>query len=114
MLLERGEELARIQQSITAVGRGDGGVLVLQGAAGIGKSVLLGALCEHATAEGMQTLTARVSELEHEFGFGMARQLLERRVVRAGESERAELLAGAASLRRRLRKSHQREPVCAP
>jgi predicted ATPase len=81
MLLERGEELARIQQSITAVGRGDGGVLVLQGAAGIGKSVLLGALCEHATAEGMQTLTARASELEHEFGFGMARQLLERRVV---------------------------------
>jgi hypothetical protein len=43
-------------------------------------------------------LTARASELERDFRFGVVRQLLETRVVRAGWSERAELLAGAAGL----------------
>jgi len=97
-LLERGEELACICQAITALRGGDGGVLLIQGAAGIGKSVLLDALCEAATGEGMQTLTARASELESEFGFGVVRQLLERRVVRADASVQAALLAGAAGL----------------
>lgn len=97
-LLERGGELARIDQVIAALRRGHGGVLVIQGAAGIGKSALLGALCERATEVGLRTLVARASELERDFGFGVVRQLLEMRMVRAAESERAELLAGAAGL----------------
>jgi DNA-binding CsgD family transcriptional regulator len=97
-LLERGGELARIDEVIAAVGRGHGDVLVIQGAAGIGKTTLLRAVCERAAEQGVQTLTARASELERDFGFGVVRQLLERRVVRAGESERAELLVGAAGL----------------
>ena len=97
-LLERGGELARIEQAIAALGEGYGGVLVIEGAAGIGKSTLLQAVCEHAAGQGLQTLTARGSELERGFGFGVVRQLLETRLVRAGESERAELLAGAARL----------------
>ena len=97
-LLERGEELARIQQAITALDGGDGGVLVIQGVAGIGKSALLQVLCQHATDQGVQTLSARASELEREFGFGVVRQLLEARIVRAEASERAELLTGAAGL----------------
>jgi DNA-binding NarL/FixJ family response regulator len=97
-LLERDGELARIDQAITALVRGHGGVLVIQGAAGIGKSALVEVLCEHAAEQRLQTLTARGSELERDFGFGVVRQLLETRVVRAGESERAELLAGAAGL----------------
>jgi len=97
-LLERGEELARIQQAITALDGGDGGVLVIQGVAGIGKSALLQVLCQHATDQGVQTLTAQASELEREFGFGVVRQLLEARIVRAEASERAELLTGAAGL----------------
>ena len=97
-LLERGEELARIQQAITALENETGGVLLIQGAAGIGKSVLLRALCEQATGRGVQTFTARASELERDFGFGIVRQLLERRLVRAPAGEQAELLAGAASL----------------
>ncbi len=71
---------------------------VIQGAAGIGKSTLLQAVCELAAEQRLQTLTARASELERDFGFGVVRQLLETRVVRAGGSERAELLAGAAGL----------------
>lgn len=96
--MERGGELALIEQAVTALRRGHGGVLVIQGAAGIGKSALLAALCEQAVGQGVQTLTARGSELERDFGFGVVRQLLERRVVRAGESEQAELLDGAARL----------------
>jgi DNA-binding CsgD family transcriptional regulator len=97
-LLERDGELGRIQQVISAVRQGHGGVLIVEGAPGIGKTALLRVLGEQATAAGVETLTARCSELERDFGFGVARQLLEARVIRAGESERAELLAGAAGL----------------
>ncbi|MGH7750994.1 MAG: AAA family ATPase, partial [Candidatus Dormibacteria bacterium] len=97
-LLERARELSRIEQVIEALGRGHGGVLVIEGAAGIGKSTLLRALREAAAEQELQTLTARGSELERDLGFCVVRQLLETRLVRAGESERAELLAGAASL----------------
>ncbi|MGH3854043.1 MAG: ATP-binding protein, partial [Pseudonocardiaceae bacterium] len=97
-LWERGGELACIEAAVAALGGGRGGVVLIQGAAGIGKSALLCALCEFAAGQGLQTLTARASELERDFGFGVVRQLLETRVVRADECERAELLAGAASL----------------
>lgn len=97
-LLERDGELARIEEAIADLGRGRGGLLVIQGAAGIGKSTLLRAVCEHAAQRQLQTLTARASELERDFGFGVVRQLLERRVIRADESERGELLTGAATL----------------
>jgi DNA-binding CsgD family transcriptional regulator len=97
-LLERGEELAGIEQSLAALGRGRGSVLIIQGAAGIGKSSLLRAVREHASAQQVQTLAARASELERDFGFGIVRQLLETRLLRAGEAEKAELLTGAAAL----------------
>jgi DNA-binding CsgD family transcriptional regulator len=97
-LLERGAELARIDAAIAALAQDRGHVLIIEGAAGIGKSTLLRTVCERATERRMQTLTARASELEHDFGFGVVRQLLEARMVRASECERAELLAGAAAL----------------
>jgi DNA-binding CsgD family transcriptional regulator len=98
-LLERGEELTHIQQTIAALKRGHGGgLLIIQGVAGIGKSTLLRAVCEQARGPGVQTLTARASELERDFGFGIVRQLLEARMVRAADSERTELLSGAAAL----------------
>lgn len=97
-LLERGEELVYIEQAVGPLRRGKHGVLVIQGAAGIGKSALLRTLCERVTGQGTQILTARGSELERDLGFGIVRQLLEVRMVRAKESERAELLAGAARL----------------
>jgi len=97
-LLERGGELACVEQAIAALARGQGGVLVIQGAAGIGKSTLLYALREQASGQGMQSLTARASELEQAWSFGVVRQLLESRVVRADDVQRAELLAGAARL----------------
>ena len=62
-------------------------MLVIQGPAGIGKSALVRVLGEHAAGQGVQTLSARASELERDFGFGVVRQLLETRVIRpAGPS----------------------------
>ncbi|MDT7713965.1 MAG: hypothetical protein QOG46_2912 [Pseudonocardiales bacterium] len=95
-LLERDGELARIEQAIVALSGGNGSVLIIQGAAGIGKSTLLRAVCEHAAGQRVQTLTARASELEQDFGFGVVRQLFEARTVRAPAADRDELLAGAA------------------
>src|SRR6476661_4022797 len=97
-LLERDGELARIGQAMAAVHSGYGGLLVIQGPAGIGKSALLRALHEHSTRARLQILAAQASELERDFAFGVVRQLLETRIVRAAESERADLLAGAAGL----------------
>lgn len=97
-LLERDAELARVEQAVLAVSDGHGSALIIEGTAGIGKSSLLRAVCEQACEHGLQTLTARVSELERDFGFGIVRQLLERRLVRAGEAQRSELLTGAAAL----------------
>ncbi|HSC03932.1 MAG TPA: hypothetical protein VLC49_11455, partial [Solirubrobacteraceae bacterium] len=45
---------------------------------------------------GLQTLSARGSELERDFAYGLVRQLFEAPVVAASPRERAELLAGAA------------------
>ena len=48
-LLERGEELTHIQQTIAALKRGHGGgLLIIQGVAGIGKSTLLRAVCSRS------------------------------------------------------------------
>lgn len=83
--------------SIAALGCGHGGVLVIQGAAGIGKSTLLRTVCEQAAGQQLQTLTAQASDLERDFGLGVVRRLLEARMIRAGKSEPAELLTGAAA-----------------
>src|SRR6266567_6421411 len=45
---------------------------------------------------GLATLTARGSELEREFAYGLVRQLFEGPLVAASPPERAEFLAGAA------------------
>jgi hypothetical protein len=93
-LLERESELARIEQTVAAVERGHGGVLVIQCTAGIGESALLRAVCERATDQGLRTLTARPVSSSAISDFGVVRELLEARIVRTGEPERAELLAG--------------------
>ena len=91
-LLERERELAAVEQLL---GTG-GAVLVVEGGAGIGKTALLDATCDRAAALGHAVLRARGSRLEAGFGFGVVRQLFERRVAQAGEHERDALLAGAA------------------
>jgi DNA-binding CsgD family transcriptional regulator len=95
-LYEREGELTRVDALLTAAQAGRGGVLLITGPAGIGKTVLLGAARERAAQAGMRVLAGRGGQLESGFSFGVARQLFEPLLAGAGAAEREVLLAGAA------------------
>lgn len=95
-LLERERELDVLSALVSAAYRGAGHVVVVEGAAGIGKTRLLAAARAEGEQAGMRVLGARGSELEREFAYGMVRQLFEPVLASAGRSGRADLLAGAA------------------
>ena len=82
-LLERAEERSAIEAAFQAARGGNGRFVVVAGRAGIGKSSLLAEGQQIARAAGFTVLTARASDLEREFAFGVARQLFERPVGRA-------------------------------
>jgi len=77
-----------------------GSVVVIEGAAGIGKTELLRAARERGSRAGLNVLSARGGELERDMAFGVAQQLLEQVVLRGSHEQRAALLAGAADLAR--------------
>src|ERR1043165_2953746 len=83
LLLERGEELARIDTALAVARAGRGRLLVIEAEPGMGKTGLLAAARTSAAASGMRVLRARGTELEHEFAFGVVRQLFERPLVEA-------------------------------
>jgi hypothetical protein len=104
-LLERDRELAAVEELLLH----GGGVLVVEGGMGIGKTALLEAACRRAAELDQQVLRARGSELEREFAFGIVRQLFERRLARASKVERDELLSGPAGAVRPLLLEQPRE-----
>lgn len=93
-LLERGDLQDAIARALRDSRHGGGQVLLIEGAAGIGKSRLLAELRANATA-GQRVLVARAAELERGFAFGVVRQLFEA-IVRDPEL-RASALDGAAA-----------------
>jgi DNA-binding CsgD family transcriptional regulator/tetratricopeptide (TPR) repeat protein len=95
-LLERDTELAAIEDLIAA---GPGGrLLAIEGPPGIGKTSLVAHAKARAQEASMQVLSARGSDLERAFSYGVVRQLFEPFLARASEEMRAELLADAAAL----------------
>lgn len=60
-LVGREAELGVVQEAMEALGRGQGGVLLLQGAEGVGKTRLLGASVEQARARGFPVLSSRAA-----------------------------------------------------
>jgi DNA-binding CsgD family transcriptional regulator len=97
-LLERESELAVVTRSLAAARDGVGGVVVLEGPAGIGKTRLLRAACDDARSAGMTVLRARGGELERGSPFGVVRQLYEATLHRAPVEDRDALLDGPAAL----------------
>ena len=95
--LERGRELAALEETIAAAAAGEGRVVLLEGAGGIGKTLLLAHAVQHAQASEMTVLRARGGELERQFPFGVALQLFEPYLSSAGPRERRRVLAGAAA-----------------
>ena len=96
-LLEREHELAAVEELLQR-----GGVVLVEGGAGVGKTSLLEAGCRRAVRRGRDVLRARGSELEAGFAFGVVLQLFERRLASAESSERDALLAGQAGALRPL------------
>jgi DNA-binding CsgD family transcriptional regulator len=95
VLVEREGELAVITRAISDALGGDGGVVLIEGPAGIGKTQLLREIRSRAAGrvETATVLNARGSQLEREYGFGVVRQLFEPFV--AGADHQA-IFAGAA------------------
>ncbi|MDN5915208.1 MAG: AAA family ATPase [Pseudonocardia sp.] len=98
MLLERDDELGTIGALVGSVIDGRGGVLWIEGPAGIGKTSLLHRAREQAVTAGVRVLGARAGALERELAFGVVRSLFEPLLTSTGPLPRAELLAGAARL----------------
>jgi DNA-binding CsgD family transcriptional regulator/tetratricopeptide (TPR) repeat protein len=97
-LLERNEQLARIESALAEARTGRGTFVVIEGPAGIGKTALLAAARAAAADGGMRVLRSRGAELERDFAFGVVRQLFEPPLAEASEIERADLLEGAAGV----------------
>ena len=97
-IFERECELAEIEDLL---GRRSG-VLAIEAGVGLGKTSLVHAACRRARELDYEVLSARGSELETDFAFGLVRQLFERRLAAAEAAERASLLAGPAAAARHL------------
>lgn len=76
-LLERDRELAALDGLILDAKAGESRLALIEGPAGIGKTQLVGQLRDRAASAGMRVLSARGSQLEREFAFGVVRQLFE-------------------------------------
>ena len=100
VLLERERELETLREGLDRACAGEGTLLLIEGPAGAGKTVL----AREARAAGerarMIPLEARGSELEQPFAFGVVRQLLEPVISKA--SGQTDLFAGAAGPAARL------------
>lgn len=92
-LIDREAELAELARLVEDARRGSGGVMAIEGEAGIGKTSVLEFAIAQARMAGLRVLRARGSDLEQGFAFGVVRQLLEREA-----SNDPGLLAGRASL----------------
>lgn len=96
--LERETEVAALAHALTETRAGGGRLILVEGQAGIGKSHLLAVAGRLAEQGRMRVLRARARELERDFPFGVALQLLEPVVGSADAAQRARLLTGAAGL----------------
>src|SRR4051812_14896030 len=87
-LLERDSQLERLGAALDESRAGHGRLVVVEGHGGLGKSQLLGAARGFARGTGMAVLDARASELERDFAFGVALQLLEPIVAGSAHGDR--------------------------
>ena len=95
-LIEREAELASIRNAADSALGGSGRVVVLEAAAGLGKTSLVRAAASIAAGRGMAIASARGSELEKDLPFGVARQLFDPLLAARTQRQRDRLLTGAA------------------
>jgi DNA-binding CsgD family transcriptional regulator len=107
-LLERERELATLRDGVGRARAGEGTLLLIEAAAGVGKTVLCREARSLAERQQIMPLEARGSQLEQPFAFGVVRQLLD--PVTSKEGGRADLFAGGAGPAARLFEPGQRRP----
>src|SRR5215510_9357343 len=109
VLLEREGELETLREGLDRACAGEGALLLIEGPAGAGKTVLAREARAAAERARMMPLEARGSELEQPFAFGVVRQLLE--PVISKEPAHTDLFAGAAGPAARLFEPGERRPL---
>lgn len=97
-LYERENELAALSQALTAARAGTGGLVVVEGPTGIGKSRLLAEARATAAAHGMAVLTARGTELERDAPFGVVSELFAAALAAPRDEAGARPAPGQAAL----------------
>jgi DNA-binding CsgD family transcriptional regulator len=96
MILERSAEYDAIRLLVGRAQAGQGGLLVVEASAGLGKTTLLAKLSRLGERSGMAVAQARGSDLERQYPYGIVRQLLEPSL--RDPQRRNGLLVGAAAL----------------
>jgi DNA-binding CsgD family transcriptional regulator len=96
-LLERETELAHVAQLLEDARDGAGGLMVVEGVSGEGKSALLNEAASMGDALGMTVRRARGHELERSLPWGVARTLLERDALLAASARAARVNRGESA-----------------
>jgi DNA-binding CsgD family transcriptional regulator len=99
LLLERERELGELKAALDEVMAGKGGAVAVEAGAGLGKTRLLQEARGAAAAAGLNVLSGRATELERDFPFALARQLLETEITALPADERERVLEGASAAR---------------
>ena len=95
-LVERATELHQVMLLLETAREGTGGLLVLEGAAGIGKTTILREAAAIARQDGVRVAQATGHPIESTLSFGLVRQLLEPALSRVTPEDRTALAAGPA------------------
>ena len=96
-LIERAVEIEVLNGAVRCLAAGDGGVVVVDAPAGLGKTALLEHTAVTAADAGCLVRRAAPGPLERHFPFGVVRALLEAPLREASDGDRAQLLDGAAA-----------------
>jgi DNA-binding CsgD family transcriptional regulator len=95
-LFERTREQAALARALDRALAQGGSVIVVEGAAGAGKTALIELAAELAAARRVHVLRARGSEIERDVPLSTLRTLFERHLLGLSASRRSALLAGSA------------------
>ena len=96
-LVERDYQLRLLEVAVDSCRSGAGGLVVVEGRFGTGKTSLLRAAREYACAAGLTVLRARGSEFESTYPYGVVRQLFEPYLGSVPAGVRAAAVAGPAA-----------------
>src|SRR5215213_5002164 len=99
-LFDRDRELSAVGALLDHAASGAGGLLLVEGEAGIGKTGIVRAAGALARVDGWRVLDARGSELESELAFGLVREMFSEPIRATDRDGYAALFAGAAALAR--------------